>query len=143
MILFLSNVDTEVLTMRSAVEDLPKDCPGVRWLSPELIEATHSLDDVELVVMRLLGGVRSWEQGLADLRTACCAADVPFVAAGGELEPDADLLARSTVPAEVAREAHHSLAAGARRTSPSSSRSSPTPCSSGALASNQRRRFPP
>ena len=112
VILFLSNVDTELLAMRSAVEDLPADFPGVRWLSPERIDATPELDDVELVVVRLLGGVRSWEQGLADLRAACRAADVPLVAAGGELEPDAELLARSTVPAGVAREAHSYLAAG-------------------------------
>jgi len=112
VILFLSNVDTELLAMRSAVEDLPPDFPGIRWLSPERIDATPELDDVELVVVRLLGGVRSWEQGLADLRAACRAADVPLVAAGGELEPDAELLARSTVPAGVAREAHSYLAAG-------------------------------
>ena len=37
---------------------------------------------------------------------------MPLVAAGGELEPDAELLARSTVPAGVAREAHGYLAAG-------------------------------
>jgi cobaltochelatase CobN len=111
VILFLSNADTELLALRSAIEDLPSAC-AVRWLSPDRISATPSLAAVEIVVVRLLGGVRSWEQGLADLRAACAEAGVPLVAAGGELEPDGELLVMSTVPTGVARQAHAYLAAG-------------------------------
>ncbi|MFT3855292.1 MAG: cobaltochelatase subunit CobN [Ilumatobacteraceae bacterium] len=112
VILFMSNVDTELLALRSAVEDLPDGCPAVRWASPERIGGVPSLEGVSLVVVRLLGGVRAWEDGFGALRDACRTADVPLVAAGGEAEPDAELLGLSTVPAGVARAAHGYLAAG-------------------------------
>jgi cobaltochelatase CobN len=115
MILFLSNADTELLAIRSGVEDLPERFGGVRWLHPDRLDAMPSLADVDAVVVRLLGGLRAWEQGFAELRTACSTAGVPLIAAGGELEPDGELLGSSTVPAGVARQTHAYLAAGGPR----------------------------
>ncbi len=51
-----------------------------------------------MVVVRLLGGVRAWPDGLA----ATLAAGRPTVVLGGEAVPDAELMGRSTVPAGVA-----------------------------------------
>jgi cobaltochelatase CobN len=111
MILFGSNVETELLAVRSTVEDLPSDV-GVRWFHTDRTPGLPSLDGVSLVVVRLLGGARQWEDGFAALRAECAARDVALVACGGELEPDPSMVAASTVPTGVAREAHAYLAAG-------------------------------
>ena len=106
--------------MRSAVEDLPADCSAGALVAPRADRRPRRRSTTStLVVVRLLGGARSWEQGLADLRAACRAAGVPLVAAGGELEPDAELLrgARRCRPASPARPTATSPPA-ARRTSP-------------------------
>lgn len=111
MILFMSNVDSELLAFRSAVEDLPAECAAVAWCNPIRTPELPSLGGVDAVVVRLLGGSRLWEEGFTALRQACAAAQVPLIAAGGEAEPDAELVALSTVPAGVARTAHSYLAA--------------------------------
>ena len=97
VILLLSAADTDLLTARAsggpwrlanpartAVEDLP----GL-------------LDGALCVVVRLLGGTRSWEDGLA----AVLASGLPAVVLSGEPAPDAELMALSTVPAGVAAQA--------------------------------------
>ncbi|MGH9223471.1 MAG: cobaltochelatase subunit CobN [Acidimicrobiales bacterium] len=66
------------------------------------------LDGVAVVVVRLLGGRRSWEAPFDALRRS----GVPLIAVGGESVPDAELAALSTVPAGVAAEVHRYLAAG-------------------------------
>ncbi|MCX4092828.1 cobaltochelatase subunit CobN [Nocardia sp. alder85J] len=104
MILLLSTSDTDLLSARAGGADyrlgnparlLPDDLPGL-------------LDGVDLVVVRLLGGRRAWEEGLDALR----ASGIPLVALGGEMAPDAELMECSTVPGGVAADAHNYLAAG-------------------------------
>ncbi|MBW3574543.1 MAG: cobaltochelatase subunit CobN [Actinobacteria bacterium] len=112
MILFGSNADTELLALRSVVDDLPDELSEVRWFHPDRTDAVPHVDGASLVVVRLLGGADAWEEGFAALRKRCRAAGVPLVALGGEAEPDPDLLAASTVPTGVASEAHRYLAAG-------------------------------
>jgi len=53
------------------------------------------------VIVRLLGGRRSWPDGLA----AVLAQGLPTVVLSGEAAPDADLMAASTVPGGVAAQA--------------------------------------
>ena len=53
------------------------------------------------VIVRLLGGRRSWPGGLAEV----LAGGLPVVVLSGEPEPDADLMAASTVPGGVAAQA--------------------------------------
>jgi len=53
------------------------------------------------IVVRLLGGRRSWPEGLA----AVLAQGLPTVVLSGEAAPDADLMAASTVPGGVAAQA--------------------------------------
>ncbi|WP_346434326.1 cobaltochelatase subunit CobN, partial [Candidatus Protofrankia californiensis] len=55
----------------------------------------------DAVVVRLLGGARTWPDGL----DATLAAGLPTVVLGGEAVPDAELMRRATVPAGVATEA--------------------------------------
>ena len=62
----------------------------------------------DVVVVRLLGGAQTWPGGLAAVQ----AAGLPTVVLGGEAEPDAELMARSTVAAGIAAETLRYLLAG-------------------------------
>jgi cobaltochelatase CobN len=112
MILVVSNADTELLALRSVVDDLPDEVGPVRWFHPDRVADFPSLEGVRLVVVRLLGGRDAWKEPFAALRAACVERGVPLVAAGGEDRPDAAMVAASTVPAGVAQEAHRYLSAG-------------------------------
>ncbi|WP_328396714.1 cobaltochelatase subunit CobN [Nocardia sp. NBC_00416] len=104
MILLLSTSDTDLLSARASGADY-------RWGNPArlLVEDLPGLlTDADLVIVRILGGKRVWEDGLAALR----ASGVPVVALGGEMAPDAELMECSTVPVGVAADAHNYLAAG-------------------------------
>ncbi|MBF4998103.1 cobaltochelatase subunit CobN [Nocardia sp. BSTN01] len=104
MILLLSTSDTDLLSARASGAEyrlanparlLVEDLPGL-------------LDGIDLIVVRILGGRRAWEDGLDALR----ASGIPLVALGGEMAPDAELMECSTVPGGVAADAHNYLAAG-------------------------------
>ncbi|EME22155.1 cobaltochelatase subunit CobN [Rhodococcus triatomae] len=104
MILLLSTSDTDLLSARASGADY-------RWANPARIlvdDVPGLVDGVDLVVVRILGGRRAWEDGL----DAVLAAGVPTVVLGGELAPDAELMELSTVPANVAAQAHTYLAEG-------------------------------
>ncbi|MET8825516.1 cobaltochelatase subunit CobN [Streptomyces sp. NPDC004610] len=106
MILLLSTSDTDLLSARAATGPVP-----YRFANPSrlpLDDLPALLDDAELVVVRLLGGLRAWEDGLATL----LADGRPVVVLTGEQAPDAQLMAASTVPVGIAAEAHAYLAHG-------------------------------
>jgi cobaltochelatase CobN len=103
-LLLVSTADTDLLAARAAAA-------GYRVANPtRLTEADLPalLDGVEAAVVRLLGGARVWEAGLAALARA----GVPTVALGGEAVPDADLMALSSVPVHVVAHASRYLIAG-------------------------------
>ena len=112
MILLLSNADTELLALRTILHRLPAGFPDVRAANPAGLAEPPSVDGVDAVVIRLLGGRASWEAPFDRLRAACLAADVPFVAVGGEVSPDPEMAALSSVTTGLATEAHRYLAAG-------------------------------
>jgi cobaltochelatase CobN len=102
--LLLSTSDTDLLSARAS---------GSAWRPANPARTSVGdlpglLDGVELVVVRILGGRRAWEEGL----DALLAGPVPVVVLGGEQQPDAELMKLSTVPAGVAAEAHAYLAHG-------------------------------
>ncbi|UGT66938.1 cobaltochelatase subunit CobN [Nocardia gipuzkoensis] len=104
MIVLLSTSDTDLLSARASGADY-------RWGNPArlLVEDLPGLlDGADLVIVRILGGKRAWEDGLEALR----ASGIPLVALGGEIAPDAELMECSTVPGGVAADAHNYLAAG-------------------------------
>jgi len=112
-ILVLSTADTEILALRSVIEDLPPGFPEVRAANPvSLTPGAPELDGVSCVLVRLLGGRSAWGQGFDDLRRRCVAGDVPLLAFGGESALDADLTARSTVPSATVAQAFEYLAHG-------------------------------
>ncbi len=103
-VLLLSTADTDLLAARASGADYRIGNPS--RLSAADVPAL--LAGVDIAVVRLLGGKRAWEEGLAALR----AAGVPTVLLGGESVPDAELMAESSVPAGVVAEALRYLVEG-------------------------------
>ncbi|MFD6811860.1 cobaltochelatase subunit CobN, partial [Streptomyces anthocyanicus] len=106
MLLLLSHSDTDLLSARAAGGPVE-----YRFANPSrlpMADLPALLDGAELVLVRLLGGVRSWQEGL----DAVLATGKPVVVLSGEQAPDAQLMAASTVPIGVATEAHAYLAHG-------------------------------
>jgi len=114
VILFCSNADTELLALRSVIDDLPGELGEIRGVHPARtdMESLRRDESFELVVVRLLGGRGAWEAPFDELRSDCLQRGVPLVAVGGEAAPDAELARASSVPAGVVAEAHRYLAAG-------------------------------
>ncbi len=109
MILVLTNADTEILALRSVVDGLPDGFPAVRAARP--VEVPQ-LNGVTMVLVRLLGGRRAWEEPFDELRRRCLAAGIPLLAFGGESTPDAELTALSTAPPATVARAFEYLASG-------------------------------
>ncbi|GAA3508078.1 cobaltochelatase CobN [Streptosporangium album] len=104
MILLLSTSDTDLLSARASGADYRPANPA-RLAAADL---PPLLEGADLVVVRLLGGRRAWEEGL----DALLAGPRPVVVLGGEQAPDAELMELSTVPGGVCAEAHAYLAHG-------------------------------
>ncbi|MFC0528428.1 cobaltochelatase subunit CobN [Phytohabitans kaempferiae] len=100
----LSTSDTDLLSARASGAPYRLANPARTAVGdlPDLVEGA------DLVVVRLLGGRRAWEEGL----DALLAGPRPVVVLGGEQAPDAELMRLSTVPSGVAAEAHAYLAHG-------------------------------
>ena len=96
-LLLLSTADTDLLAAAEADAGWTVANPArldLDGLAPLLAAA-------EVVVVRLLGGRRAWEEGL----DAVIAAGKPAVVVSGEAAPDAELMSLSTVPAGAVTEA--------------------------------------
>ncbi|MET9296524.1 cobaltochelatase subunit CobN [Streptomyces sp. NPDC003077] len=106
MILLLSTSDTDLLSARAAAGPVPYRLANPARL--DLAELPALLEGTDLVVVRLLGGLRAWQEGI-DLLLA---QDRPVVVLTGEQAPDAQLMEASTVPIGIAAEAHAYLAHG-------------------------------
>ncbi|MGW1808706.1 cobaltochelatase subunit CobN [Streptomyces sp. NPDC002078] len=104
-VLLLSTADTDLLAARASGADYRIGNPTRVDVAGELPGLVQGAD---LAVVRLLGGKRAWEEGLAVLR----ASGVPTVLLGGEAVPDAELMAESSVPAGVVAEALKYLVEG-------------------------------
>lgn len=104
-VLLLSTADTDLLAARASDA-------AYRIGNPTRVDVGEELpglvDGADLAVVRLLGGKRAWEDGLAALRSA----GIPTVLLGGESVPDAELMAESSVPAGVVAEALRYLVEG-------------------------------
>ncbi|OEJ58333.1 cobaltochelatase subunit CobN [Streptomyces agglomeratus] len=104
-VLLLSTADTDLLAARASGAPY-------RIGNPTRIDAAAELpaliEGASVAVVRLLGGKRAWEDGLAVLK----ASGIPTVLLGGETVPDAELMAESSVPAGVVAEALRYLVEG-------------------------------
>ncbi|WP_432846204.1 cobaltochelatase subunit CobN [Amycolatopsis sp. CA-161197] len=104
MILLLSTSDTDLLSARASEGEFRLANPA----RLDVADLPGLLDGAPIVVVRILGTPRSWQEGLDTLR----ASGSHVVVLGGEQTPDAELMKLSTVPAGIAAEAHAYLAQG-------------------------------
>ncbi|WP_020661338.1 cobaltochelatase subunit CobN [Amycolatopsis benzoatilytica] len=104
MILLLSTSDTDLLSARASGADYRLGNPS-RLPLPDL---PALLDGAQIVVVRILGTPRTWQEGLDTLR----ASGAHVIVLGGEQTPDAELMKLSTTPAGIAAQAHAYLAQG-------------------------------
>src|SRR5215217_3607524 len=119
-LLFVTTADTEILAAARASELLPDDFPTLICANPAALDSPAEFFEGELpgaraVLVRLLGGQRAWPEGLEELRRRCVRLRVPLLAFGGEAEPDAELVALSTVPSGTVLEAFEDLRHGGVR----------------------------
>ncbi|WP_099037416.1 cobaltochelatase subunit CobN [Mycobacterium neglectum] len=104
MVLLLSTSDTDLITARASGA-------GYRWANPSRLldgELDELVGGADIVVVRILGGYRAWQDGIDALE----AGGVPTVVVSGEQSPDAELMGHSTTPAGVALQSHVYLAQG-------------------------------
>jgi cobaltochelatase CobN len=106
MIVLLSTSDTDLLSARASGAQYRCANPSRTTVA----DLPALLDDVQIVVLRILGGRRAWEEGV----DAVLASGLPVVVLGGEQAPDAELMELSTVPGGIVAEAHAYLAHGGR-----------------------------
>ncbi|KAA9153271.1 cobaltochelatase subunit CobN [Amycolatopsis acidicola] len=104
MILLLSTSDTDLLSARAGTAEYRLANPA----RLDLAELPGLLEGADIVVVRILGSARTWQEGLDLVR----ATGKHVVVLGGEQTPDAELMELSTVPAGIATEAHAYLAQG-------------------------------
>ncbi len=97
VILLLSASDTDLLAARASGGPYHLANPARTAAG----EVAGLMAGAFCVIVRLLGGRRSWPEGLAEV----LAGGLPVVVLSGEPDPDADLMAASTVPAGVAAQA--------------------------------------
>ncbi|WP_433519139.1 cobaltochelatase subunit CobN [Nonomuraea sp. CA-143628] len=103
-VLLLSTSDTDLLSARAC--GAPYRLGNPARLAPD--DLPGLLEGADLVVARLLGGRRAWQEGL----DALLAGPRPVVVLGGEQAPDAELMELSTVSGGVCADAHAYLAHG-------------------------------
>jgi len=120
MIVFVTTADTDLQALAGALGSLPQGFPSVyarhvRHLSsPEALHGflSATAPRASLVLLRLLGGKRAFEEGVERLSALCRARRIPFVACPGEATRDPALEAASTVPAPVVARAYEYLVHG-------------------------------
>lgn len=111
-ILFLSHADTDLLTLRAATSRLPSDFPEVRAANPAYLQTESDVDaflgfmlpQVEMVIVRLLGGRASFAYGMDRLVAWAKQEDRWLVCLPGTDALDPELMASSTVGVPVAHE---------------------------------------
>ncbi len=104
-IALLSTSDTDLLSGRASKVDFALANPSRLDVAAELPAVIEGAD---VIIVRILGTARSWQQGL-DL---VASVGVPMIVLGGEQTPDAELMRLSTVPIGIAAQAHRYLAEG-------------------------------
>jgi cobaltochelatase CobN len=119
-IVLLSAADTEL----SCLAEAKALVPGFQLRLANLLHLGHpaSIDlyvdsvvrHAKLVVVRLLGGRGYWPYGVEQIAAACRQAQIPVAFLPGDDQPDADLAAWSSLPAEAAHRLWQFLAHGGR-----------------------------
>jgi cobaltochelatase CobN len=109
-ILFLSAADTELAALAAGQAAAGPGAPSLRLANLMALAHNLSVDryvesvvsGARLVVVRLLGGVRYWPYGIESIAALCRARGIALAALPGDDQPDPELAALSTLPADAA-----------------------------------------
>ncbi len=119
-LLFLSHADTDLLTLHAATAHLPTNFPEVRVANPAHLQTQGDIDSflnltlpqVEMVIVRLLGGRASFAYGIERLLTWAQQEKKWLLCLPGTDALDPELMASSTVAVPVAHQALAYLQSG-------------------------------
>ena len=108
-VVVLSAADTDLACLASARAGQPAAGTGLRLANVMRLQHHLSVDllveavvaKARLVVVRLIGGVAYWPYGIEQIMAACRENAVALACVPGDDTPDADLMGRSTLPAEA------------------------------------------
>ena len=116
MIVFVTTADTEILALSRVARDLPEGFPALKAVNPTRLPSdlgpAELVSGAMMVLVRLLGGRRAWEEGFDALVRYCRQQGIPVLAWSGEQHVDAELTAASTAPAALVAEAFEYLRHG-------------------------------
>ncbi len=108
-IVIVSAADTELASLVQARQVIGDSYPDLRLAN--LMQLSHNMsvdlyvDDIiseaKIVVARILGGAGYWPYGVEQLRAVCRQKKIPLVLLPGDDQPDAELVAHSSVPQET------------------------------------------
>src|SRR6266446_292189 len=100
MIVFVTTADTEILALSRVARDLPEGFPALKAVNPTRLPSelgpAELVAGAVMVLVRLLGGRRAWEEGFAALVRYCRQQGIPMLAWSGEQAGDGELTAACT-----------------------------------------------
>ena len=115
LFLYITNADTELLTLRSVADAVVGDGIDLRAVSSSSGLWRDLASGASIICVRLLGGKDSFSGGLKILTEMAKARDVPLLCFSGETMPDPELTLLSTVPSGMITQAFDYLARGGMR----------------------------
>lgn len=112
MFLYLTNADTELLTLRSVADDLAGAGIDLRALSITAENWSDVAQSASLICVRLLGGKDAFLQGLELISTLANEKSIPLLCFSGESIPDPELAHKSTVASGIISQGFEYLVSG-------------------------------
>ena len=112
MFLYLTNADTELLTLRSVADQLEGVGIELHARSVSAGNWKEAVDDAALICVRLLGGKDAFLEGLDYLKVFCRENGLPLLCFSGESIPDPELTVCSNVPSGIVAQGFDYLVRG-------------------------------
>jgi len=119
-IVYITAADSEIALLAGAQKALGPRAPTLRLANLMALGHNYSVDlyvesviaNAKLVILRVLGGRGYWPYGLAEIVGVCRAKRIRLACLPGDDLPDADLMADSTLPADVVHRLWRYMAEG-------------------------------
>ena len=112
LFLYLTNADTELLTLRSVADELAEIGIELRGLSVSAENWKDAANSASVICVRLLGGKDAFLEGLNYLLDLANAKKVPLVCLSGESIPDPELALFSNVASGIVTQGFDYLVRG-------------------------------
>jgi len=108
-IVMLSSADSELACISDAYAKMGNDAPSLRLANILNLGHNMSVDlyvesvivGAKLVIIRLLGGISYWSYGVEQISAVCAHRGIPLALLPGDDQPDAELVALSTLSSQA------------------------------------------